>query len=223
MSDTNCGDPRDLDAIPDSVMRGFEQAQRGEIEPYSAPRDGETPAEPLTGSVLALTIGALQRGAVPDARYRARLAATLLDLRSRFETLEWENADLLAALKEFSIEPPENAGEEWTVCVSEDGPEPGGDTAREAARVVMASFTAFSDKAMKLDEEHAALRSQVARVEGAVRWALGEEGEFPLWDDGGDPTRRPADGKRPIIGYFWWRTELRTRAFGSASGEGEPR
>jgi len=65
-------------------------------------------------------------------------------------------------------------------------------------------------------EKLAALEAEVARLTSAVRWALGENGEFPLWDDGGDDTRRPADGKKPRIGYFWWRTELRQRAFGAS-------
>jgi cell division protein FtsB len=65
----------------------------------------------------------------------------------------------------------------------------------------------------RLESEVASLRQDRERLEGAIRWALGEEGEFPMWDDGGDSSRRPNDGKtQPIIGYFWWRTELRKRA-----------
>jgi hypothetical protein len=47
-------------------------------------------------------------------------------------------------------------------------------------------------------EPSTALLVDVARLRSAIRWALGEEGEFPL---------RP-EGK----GAYWWRTELRRRA-----------
>lgn len=48
------------------------------------------------------------------------------------------------------------------------------------------------------------LRSRLRRVEGAVLWALGEGGSFaPPVTSGGE---RPPP--------FWWRSELRLRAFG---------
>lgn len=52
-------------------------------------------------------------------------------------------------------------------------------------------------------DENARLRARVERLEGAIRWALGEEGE---WDE--EPP--------PIAGKwrrrYWWRSELRERA-----------
>ena len=46
--------------------------------------------------------------------------------------------------------------------------------------------------------QSARLKARVAELEAAVRWALGEEGDFPLRGDG--------------QGAYWWRTELRRRA-----------
>ncbi len=48
-------------------------------------------------------------------------------------------------------------------------------------------------------DELAALRAEVARLEAAIRWALGETDEFR--------SREAGDGA------FWWRTELCRRAF----------
>ena len=48
----------------------------------------------------------------------------------------------------------------------------------------------------KLAAENAALRDQMRE---AILWALGERDEFP--------TREPGQGA------YWWRTELRRRAF----------
>lgn len=46
-------------------------------------------------------------------------------------------------------------------------------------------------------------KRRIAQLESAVRWALGENGEFP-------------DEPAPLAGKyrrrFWWRTELRKRA-----------
>lgn len=50
--------------------------------------------------------------------------------------------------------------------------------------------------------------AQVARLEDAILWALGEKGEF-----GEEP--KPLAGK--YRRRFWWRTELRQRAFGDPS------
>lgn len=49
------------------------------------------------------------------------------------------------------------------------------------------------------------LHHEVARLTGAIRWALGEEGEF-----GDEPP--PLAGRYRM--RFWWRSELRRRAFG---------
>lgn len=61
---------------------------------------------------------------------------------------------------------------------------------------------------MKLSDpertELLALRRKVKRLERAIRWALGEEGDF------GANIPRKVDGS---VAPFWWRTELRGRAF----------
>lgn len=48
------------------------------------------------------------------------------------------------------------------------------------------------------------------RLREAILWALGENGEFA-------PEPEPLAGRWRR--RYWWRTELRRRAFGSASGE----
>ncbi len=62
-----------------------------------------------------------------------------------------------------------------------------------------------------LQEERDHHRERIATLEAAVRWALGEEGEFTPRLDGG---------------RYWWRTELRARAairaaMGSAAAPSE--
>jgi len=50
----------------------------------------------------------------------------------------------------------------------------------------------------------AELEAQLATLDLAVKWALGEEGNF---------------GPRPKkVGTYWWRTELRKRAYPPAKG-----
>lgn len=49
----------------------------------------------------------------------------------------------------------------------------------------------------------AAAEERIAQLESAIKWALGEEGEF-----GEEPE--PLAGK--YRRQFWWRTELRRRA-----------
>lgn len=41
-------------------------------------------------------------------------------------------------------------------------------------------------------------QARIAELESAIKWALGEEGEF--------------GGETPEKGRYWWRTELRKRA-----------
>jgi hypothetical protein len=53
------------------------------------------------------------------------------------------------------------------------------------------------------------LASDLRRLVDAVRWALGEVGEFRA---GLPEGRAPGDGKLPRIGRFYWRKELRERA-----------
>lgn len=50
--------------------------------------------------------------------------------------------------------------------------------------------------------------ARIASLESAVRWALGEEGEFPS-------PPEPIPGK--LIRRYYWRGELRERAFGGGS------
>jgi hypothetical protein len=51
------------------------------------------------------------------------------------------------------------------------------------------------------------LIDEVRRLRAAIRWALGEEGEFP--------------GTAQGLGAFYWRRELRTRAFGAETARSE--
>lgn len=53
-----------------------------------------------------------------------------------------------------------------------------------------------------------ALEAECNRLTSAIRWALGEDSEFAPLPEG----RWPGDGKRPRIGRYYWRTELRQRA-----------
>jgi len=57
------------------------------------------------------------------------------------------------------------------------------------------------------------LRVENARLTVAIRWVLGEEGDFEPYPEG----RYPGDGKTPRIGRYHWRTELRQRAFGETT------
>jgi len=57
--------------------------------------------------------------------------------------------------------------------------------------------------ASEADAALAAKDARIAELEKAIRWALGEEGEF-----GSEPP--PLAGKYRRA--FWWRTELRARA-----------
>lgn len=43
--------------------------------------------------------------------------------------------------------------------------------------------------------------ARIAKLENAIKWALGEKGDFPQRQDG--------------QGSYYWRTELRKRAFSS--------
>lgn len=72
-----------------------------------------------------------------------------------------------------------------------------------------------------------ALLEQLDQRDAAIRWALGEEGDFsetpePLREiiAAGVTTVTKGDsavGRRPIPRLYWWRGELRNRAFGSAA------
>lgn len=52
------------------------------------------------------------------------------------------------------------------------------------------------------------LQERLARSEAAIRWALGEEGDFP--------------GEHPGKGRYHWRTELRARAGLAAADRKQP-
>jgi hypothetical protein len=49
---------------------------------------------------------------------------------------------------------------------------------------------------------------EIRRLRLAVRWALGEHGDFAQ--------------RQPGQGYYWWRTELRRRAGMSPNDQAEP-
>ena len=53
----------------------------------------------------------------------------------------------------------------------------------------------------KAEQENAALRAKVARLEAAISWALGEAGS-------------DFRGRRENEGPYWWRKEFRIRARG---------
>lgn len=67
----------------------------------------------------------------------------------------------------------------------------------------------------KLQAELAAKDAEIERLRNAVLWALGEVGEFPP-----NPASPDAKGiqRRP----YYWRTELRSRAFGERNSGGTP-
>ena len=69
-----------------------------------------------------------------------------------------------------------------------------------------------------LDQENdlAASRREVARLESVIWWALGMGDDFPDWPDTVTITGNPK---------FWWRKELRRRAAlveGTTAGERTP-
>lgn len=70
--------------------------------------------------------------------------------------------------------------------------------------------SAACDSVARRVDECIALRREVERLTSAIRWALGEEGEFP-------EEPEPLAGK--YRRRFWWRSELRKRA--ALRGEGE--
>lgn len=53
-----------------------------------------------------------------------------------------------------------------------------------------------------------ALLQRIDELEGVIRWALGEEGDFP------DRPEKVEGKTQPL---YWWRTELRSRAALAAS------
>jgi len=77
---------------------------------------------------------------------------------------------------------------------------------RDAADKLLAS----SQPVQKLRLQLAAAEAHVAALTAAVQWALGEAGEFPT-EPINVPRRR-----------YWWRTELRQRAFGAERPRPEP-
>lgn len=52
------------------------------------------------------------------------------------------------------------------------------------------------------------------RMASSVRWALGEEGKFPPY-----PGPKVMANGRTLHAYWYWRSELRERAFGATTGE----
>lgn len=68
---------------------------------------------------------------------------------------------------------------------------------------------------LQFDAALAAKDAEIERLRNAVLWALGEVGEFPP-----NPASPDAKGiqRRP----YYWRTELRSRAFGERNSGGTP-
>lgn len=77
------------------------------------------------------------------------------------------------------------------------------ETLREAVTRATAAASDNFQIIQQLRAELTALREERDRLRAAIRWALGEEGEF-----GEEPP--------PLAGQYrqryWWRTELRNRA-----------
>ena len=70
----------------------------------------------------------------------------------------------------------------------------------------------WHERAMKAEARLAEAEAQNTRMREAILWALGERGEF-----GSEPP--PLNGKWRQA--FWWRTELRERAFGATDSGDE--
>ena len=71
---------------------------------------------------------------------------------------------------------------------------------RRAERIAQleAQFESAKNGVSRNAEKAAGYYERVEELEKAVRWALGECGEFKTWPD--------------AAGAYWWRTELRLRA-----------
>jgi len=146
------------------------------MTPPNRPESAQPPAPDFAAATAALdNILAKQPADYAGAGFWARafdnsittVLSVLSQAESRLSLLEAQNAelrasqgmagkalteacdvrdDLLAALKVFGIEPPENDGEEWSRC-TEDGPEPAGETAVAAAEAEARNTTRFYDQA----------------------------------------------------------------------------
>jgi len=95
-----------------------------------------TKREEFMGVVTAL-VSHLLDGHILCAMDAKPMADHLLRL---YDEIADERAGLLDALKVCGIEPPEHPGEEWTL-VTENGPEPMGETAVDVARALMDDCT----------------------------------------------------------------------------------
>jgi hypothetical protein len=110
------------------------------------------------------------------------------------------------------------------ICRSEprgvdDGWDADGAKRRRTERIAAAIRARKQDDIRNLKQLHddtfaalAQAEARVAALEGAIRWALGEEGEFPA----------VPDGRHSL---YWWRKELRARAAlapGQPEGTSEP-
>jgi hypothetical protein len=78
---------------------------------------------------------------------------------------------------------------------------------RDAAKAEVAALTTARDEAM----------GQVERLQGVIRWALGEVGEFPEQPEASQNAARLYGRPR-----FWWRSELRKRVGAALSVSQEP-
>lgn len=116
-----------------------------------------TPEREARLVALVLALGRLERTRIETHLSQADAQEDwLLEALAAFEAAPQTSgvpkmADLLAALKVCGIEPPENDGEPWSICLNENGPEEGEDTATEAARLVMDDFTRCDDARVRAE------------------------------------------------------------------------
>lgn len=97
-------------------------------------------------------------------------------------------------------------GREIIVPPSERDKQTDGISCREA------TIKLQDDAIADLRADLAAVKQDHDRLVGAIRWALGEVGEFPA-----EPNRLAGQDRQ----RFYWRTELRRRAFGDTKEVGD--
>jgi hypothetical protein len=121
--------------------------------------------------------------------------------------------DLGVRLAEMGVrEPIVMRSDFLTLTLTFDGAEPLATAAalRERAEAAELALRARLNEQPLIHSAQAAARAAEARaslLERAIRWALGEEGEFP---EQPEPLKLP--GGTVLPRRYWWRTELRARA-----------
>lgn len=125
-----------------------------------------------------------------EREYLAALAAT-----GDAPLSAWDEGTLRRWLAEGP--PPEGVdAEQWLESV------------RWSAKNALTAYTTLAAQLAAVRAERDALRAQVAKLTDAIRWALGEEGEFHS-----EPEPVPGKPRR----RYWWRSELHQRAFPDAT------